>query len=87
MFAAIAESAKTLQQVAISEGQDIAGAAIYGNYALADVPLSAIYGKNVPRLRKIKQKIGEPLLYRQFLFVVTYSFTRSEQCHGAGWRL
>lgn len=30
---------------------------LYGNYALADIPLEAMYGMNVERLRRIKKEV------------------------------
>lgn len=45
--------ARQITAQAVAEGQDVADAAIYGNYALADTPLEAIYGDNVERLRAI----------------------------------
>ncbi|KZV64574.1 FAD-binding domain-containing protein [Peniophora sp. CONT] len=42
---------------AVAEGQDVADAFIYGNYALADTPLEAIYGGNVARLRAIHNAV------------------------------
>lgn len=42
---------------AVAEGQDVADAFIYGNYALADTPLERIYGDNVARLRAIHDAV------------------------------
>jgi hypothetical protein len=36
------------------EGQDVANAPLYPNYALADTPLEAMYGENLGALRAIK---------------------------------
>ncbi|THH19350.1 hypothetical protein EW146_g1809 [Bondarzewia mesenterica] len=55
MYDAITQSSQTITAAAISDGQDIADAAIYGNYALFDTPLENIYGSNVDRLKSIKQ--------------------------------
>ncbi|KAJ8590730.1 FAD-binding domain-containing protein [Rhizopogon salebrosus TDB-379] len=54
MQEAARDSAAHLRQLAIAEGQDIADAASYSNYAIFDTPLSRIYGENVPRLQAIK---------------------------------
>ncbi|VDB91517.1 unnamed protein product [Peniophora sp. CBMAI 1063] len=42
---------------AVAEGQDVADAFIYNNYALADTPLEAIFGDNVARLRSIHNAV------------------------------
>jgi hypothetical protein len=54
MQEAARDSAAHLRQLTIAEGQDIADAASYSNYAIFDTPLSRIYGENVPRLQAIK---------------------------------
>ena len=54
---AIRASADRIRAVAVAEGQDIAGAPLYGNYAIHDTPLELIYGDNLPRLRKIKSLV------------------------------
>ena len=54
MYAAARQSAARLTQVAVSEGQDVADAALYNNYAIFDTPLERIYGGNVERLRALK---------------------------------
>ncbi|KAG0695257.1 hypothetical protein DFH29DRAFT_992002 [Suillus ampliporus] len=54
---AVRDSASYLRQLAIAEGQDVADAASYGNYAIFDTPLSSIYGENVPRLQAIKAAV------------------------------
>ncbi|KAG1748461.1 FAD dependent oxidoreductase [Suillus paluster] len=57
MQQAVRDSAAHLRQLAITEGQDIADAASYGNYAIFDTLLSNIYGENVPRLQAIKTAV------------------------------
>ena len=42
---------------AVAEGQDVADAFIYSNYALEDTPLEAMYGSNVERLRTIHNAV------------------------------
>ncbi|KIJ50387.1 hypothetical protein M422DRAFT_777110 [Sphaerobolus stellatus SS14] len=54
---AIKTSATAIYNAAIAEGQSIAGAPIYPNYALYDTPLAAMYGDNVARLTALKQRI------------------------------
>ncbi|KAJ6533797.1 FAD-binding domain-containing protein [Mycena vulgaris] len=54
---ALQQSAAHLTQVAIQDGQDIAAAPLYTNYALYDTPLERIYGANLPRLRAIKSAV------------------------------
>jgi hypothetical protein len=49
--------AENIREEAVSESQDVADAFIYGNYALADTPLSSIYGDNVARLQQIRRDI------------------------------
>ncbi|VDB99545.1 unnamed protein product [Peniophora sp. CBMAI 1063] len=39
--------------LAVEEGQNVDGVALYANYALADTTLEAIYGENVERLKAI----------------------------------
>ncbi|THH03102.1 hypothetical protein EW145_g6525 [Phellinidium pouzarii] len=51
---AIKQSAATVQAAAIAEGQDIANAALYGNYAVVGTSIDMIYGDNVARLEAIK---------------------------------
>ena len=50
-------SAKTIHDVAITDGQNLTDAAVYVNYALFDTPLKDMYGGNLARLRSIKAKI------------------------------
>ena len=50
-------SAEHLTQVAVSEGQDIANAPLYGNYAKEDTPIERIFGDNLVRLKAIKQQV------------------------------
>ncbi|KAH9015177.1 hypothetical protein EDB84DRAFT_1567826 [Lactarius hengduanensis] len=39
----------------VKDGQDVKRAAVYPNYALFDTPLEDMYGKNVPRLHRLKR--------------------------------
>lgn len=52
---AIRHSAASIKAKAIADGQDVANAALYGNYAISDTPLKDIYGSNLGRLKKIKE--------------------------------
>ncbi|KAJ7250738.1 FAD-binding domain-containing protein [Mycena rebaudengoi] len=54
---ALRQSAQHLTDVAVREGQAIAQAPLYTNYALYDTPLERIYGNNIPRLRAIKASV------------------------------
>ncbi|KAJ6448449.1 FAD dependent oxidoreductase [Mycena sanguinolenta] len=54
---ALLQSAQQLTNVAIGEGQAIADAALYTNYALYDTPLQRIYSDNVARLQGIKAAV------------------------------
>ena len=51
------DGAKTIHDVAIADGQNLTHAAVYVNYALFDTPLEDMYGGNLARLRRIKDKI------------------------------
>jgi hypothetical protein len=48
------QSTAYLTSIAEGEGQNIANAALYGNYAIYDTPVSRIYGSNLPALKVIK---------------------------------
>ncbi|OBZ76960.1 Bifunctional solanapyrone synthase [Grifola frondosa] len=56
MHASARQSAAQLTQVAVAEGQDVADAPLYGNYAIFDTPLSRIYGDNLATLQSLKAK-------------------------------
>ena len=49
------KSAATLIKAEIEDGQDLAKAATYPNYALFGTPLENMYGDNVERLREIRK--------------------------------
>ncbi|KAI5120527.1 hypothetical protein M0805_004535 [Coniferiporia weirii] len=51
---AIRQSAATIQAAAVAEGQDVADAALYGNYAVVGTSIDRIYANNVDRLGSIK---------------------------------
>jgi len=51
------QSAANIRAQAIAQGQDIADAAVYGNYAIFDTPLENIYGHNLQSLRKVKATV------------------------------
>ena len=48
-------SAATLVEAEIKDGQDLADAATYPNYALFGTPLEKMYGDNLERLREIRK--------------------------------
>ncbi|KAF7375798.1 FAD-binding PCMH-type domain-containing protein [Mycena sanguinolenta] len=54
---ALLQSTQQLTNVAIGEGQAVADAALYTNYALYDTPLERIYGDNVGRLKSIQAAV------------------------------
>ena len=54
MYDAARQSAAHLTQVAVKEGQDIASAPLYGNYAMFDTPLDRVFGDNLARLQALK---------------------------------
>ncbi|CAF1050641.1 unnamed protein product [Rotaria sordida] len=47
----------TILKAALNDGQDVGGPKqiLYPNYALEDTPLEQMYGKNVPKLRRIRK--------------------------------
>ena len=53
---AIRISTATMESAGIQDGQNLENAAAYVNYAIAGTPLEKIYGGNVPRLRKIRER-------------------------------
>ncbi|EKM48460.1 uncharacterized protein PHACADRAFT_266349 [Phanerochaete carnosa HHB-10118-sp] len=55
--AAAVQSAAQLKAVAIAEGQDIADAPVYGNYAVAGTPVEQIFGDSLPRMRATKERV------------------------------
>lgn len=55
--AALLQSTDAVRAAAIADGQDIANAAQYGNYALFGTPVKALYGDNVQRLADIRKKV------------------------------
>ena len=52
---AIRESAALIKAQAAAGGQDVADAAVYGNYAIFDTPVEDIYGRHLPRLKRIRE--------------------------------
>ena len=57
MANALRDSAKTIHDVALADGQNVSHVAVYANYANFGTPLEDIYGGNVARLRNIKAKV------------------------------
>ena len=55
MWDAARQSADQLTAVVQAEGQDVAGAALYSNYAIFSTPLEDMYGANVDRLKALRQ--------------------------------
>ena len=53
---AIVQSAQQLTNVAVADGQDVADAFLYGNYAIDSTPLERIYGANLASLQSLKQQ-------------------------------
>lgn len=54
---AVRQSASHVTDVAVADGQDIADALLYGNYAIFDTPLKRIFGDNLDKLRAVKARI------------------------------
>ena len=50
-------SAKTLFDVAESEGQSLQGVPLYPNYAIYGTPLKDIYGSNLPKLQLLQADV------------------------------
>ncbi|KAG6907725.1 hypothetical protein DXG01_007583 [Tephrocybe rancida] len=51
------QSITHIREVALSEGQDVANAAVYPNYAIYDTPLEDLYGDTVLALRALKASV------------------------------
>jgi len=56
-YDAIRQSAIRIRDVAIDDGQDIANAPLYPNYAIFDTPLKDMYGANVDKLHGLKRRV------------------------------
>lgn len=57
MHDAVVQSQKQLKIAAVADGQKVADAPLYPNYAPFDTPLELLYGSNVNRLQGIKRTI------------------------------
>jgi hypothetical protein len=51
---ALREVSNALHFAALRDGQDVANAPVYVNYALFDTPLENMYGTNLAKLRRIR---------------------------------
>jgi hypothetical protein len=56
MYDSIRNLSVSLLETAMKDGQDLKDAGPYTNYAVYGTPVEKIYGKNVERLREIKEK-------------------------------
>ncbi|KAF8344646.1 FAD dependent oxidoreductase [Amanita rubescens] len=56
-YDAIRQSAECIRAVAIEDGQDIAHAPLYPNYAIFDTPLRDMYGANVDKLHMLRERV------------------------------
>jgi hypothetical protein len=54
----ILDLSTSIIETAIKDGQDLKDARPYTNYAVHSMPVKKIHGKNVERLREIKEKYG-----------------------------
>ncbi|KAI9450556.1 FAD dependent oxidoreductase [Russula earlei] len=54
---ALQQSTNAVRAAAIADGQDVANAALYGNYALFGTPVESLYGANLQRLRDIRSRV------------------------------
>jgi len=57
MGAVVRNISDTIRAVAAAEGQDVAHAAKYQNYAIVGTPLEEMFGENVERLHNIRAAI------------------------------
>lgn len=57
MRAAAHQSAQRLVAVADAEGQNVADAPLYGNYAMAGTSLKQIFGVSATRMRATKARV------------------------------
>ena len=56
---AIEASSDRITKAAIADGQNVANASLYGNYAVFDTPLDRILGQNIPKLSNL-QRLYDP---------------------------
>lgn len=56
-YDAIRQSAECIRAVAIEDGQEIAHAPLYPNYAIFDTPLRDMYGANVDKLHMLRERV------------------------------
>jgi hypothetical protein len=56
-YDAIRRSAERMRDVAIQDGQEIAHAPLYPNYAIFGTPLRDMYGANVDKLHRLKKRV------------------------------
>ena len=56
MWDAARQSAAQLARAVEAEGQDVADAELYNNYAIFDTPLERMYGGNVARLAALREQ-------------------------------
>jgi hypothetical protein len=57
MVSALRQMSDAVRAAAVADGQNVSHATIYPNHALFGTPLKNIYGGNVKRLRKIRERI------------------------------
>jgi hypothetical protein len=57
MIGAVQKSTTYLREIVAREGQRIAGAPLYPNYAAATTTAEEIYGDALPRLKSIKKRV------------------------------
>ncbi len=57
VFSSITESAERIRDAAIADDQDISNAPLYPNTAIFSTPLEDMYGRNIDRLRALKQVV------------------------------
>ena len=55
--AALRQSSDAVRAAAVADGQDVANAFVYGNYALFGTSVQTVYGANLPRLTAIRKRV------------------------------
>ena len=57
MHDTVRQSAEHIRDAAIAEGQAIANAPLYPNYAMLGTPLKEMYGDNVAKLKSLRRRV------------------------------
>ena len=57
MHDTVRQSAERIRDAAIAEGQAIANAPLYPNYAMLGTSLKGMYGDNVAKLKSLRRRV------------------------------